>query len=433
MKLIFSNFFLYTPLILLLTTCHASKFTEQSTNNDTLVTEIHPKCFKSDYYIQTAGELAVISDCAIITGNIHIKYFDSDILYLGAIQEIRGDFTVTNSSNLIKMDATALKSIGGTLELNTLNSLTSLTFPNLETVQTLKWEVLPILTFVDLTAGIKSINSVIMSDTSLTGFAGFNVETLNNLIINNNRFLEQIESTVTEVTGELLIAANANNIKVSLPNLTWVKSMTIKDTESINLESLQTVEKNADFSQNKFSSLDLSNMKSIGHTLSIIKNKKLEELKFDKLSEIGGGLMIIDNEKLSKLDSFSALKTVGGAIEFRGDINSNHFKDLKIIKGSAIMKSSSEDFDCSDWMRNEVSKVVRGGKVECGSGKSKTTEVLLVDESGESRQGEPGINENNNYNSLTKNRVTNSGYSNFSKKTTLVVMAYAFGILLHLL
>lgn len=432
MRLNFSNT-LNTTLILLMTTCHAIKFKDQSTSNDTLVTEIHPKCLKPQYNIYAAGELAALSDCVAIPGSIYIKDFDSDTLSLGLIKEIKGDLKVTNSSNLIKMEAVSLKSVGGTLELNTLNSLTSLNFPNLESVETLKWKVLPILTFVDLTSGIKSINSVILSDTSLTGFGGFNIETLDTLIINNNRFLEQIESTVSEVTGDLLIAANANNIKVSLPNLTSVRSMTIKDTEFINLKSLKTVEKNADFSQNKFSSLDLSSMESAGHTLSIIKNKNLEEIKFDKLLEVGGGLMIIDNEKLKKLDFFSTLKTVGGAIEFRGDINSNHFKDLKIIKGSAIMKSSSEDFNCSDWMKNEVGKVVRGGKVECGSGKSKETEVLLVDESGESTQGKPGINENNNLNNLTKNRIANTGYSNFSKKTTLVMVAYAFGMFLQTL
>lgn len=421
--------------ILIVSTCYASKFKNLSANNKTETIEINPKCFKDSYDIHSANELAGILDCSVISGSVHISDFDVETLYLGHISEIKGDLTIRNSSALIRLDAPNLGLVGGKLELNTLNSLTSLSFPKLETVETLKWQVLPILTFVNLDKGIKNINSVIMSDTSLTGFGGFNVETLKILNINNNRFLERIESTVAEVTENLLIAANANNLKVSLPNLAWTKHMTVKDIESLDLESLQVVEKSADFSHNKFKKLNLPNLKSTGHTLSILKNKNLEEVSFDKLSEVGGGLMIIDNEKLKTLDFFPSLKSVGGAIEFHGDIVSNHFDTLKIIKGSAIMKSSSEYFDCSDWMKNEVAKVVRGGKVECGSGKSSTTEVLLVDEDGESTRGEPGINDKSD--NFTFNdqlsRFKNVASSSLSSSYTLIVVTYLLGMLLQLL
>lgn len=423
-------------LLLFASSCLANKFRNMSANNKTETVEISPKCFKDEYVIHAAGELAYIADCAVISGSVHISDFDVDTLYMGSIKEIKGDLTVRNSSALIRMDAPHLNLVGGTLELNTLNSLTSLSFPKLETVETMKWQVLPILTFVNLDSGIKNINSVIMSDTSLTGFGGFNVETLKTLNINNNRFLERIESTVAEVTDDLLIAANANNLKVSLPNLAWVKQLTIKDTDSIDLGSLQVVERSADFSHNKFETLDLPNLKSTGHTFSIIKNKNLDEVNFDKLTEVGGGLMIIDNEKLKKLDFFPALRSVGGAIEFHGDIGSNHFNNLKIIKGSAIMKSSSEMFDCTDWMKNEVARVVRGGKVECGSGKSTTTEVLLVDEDGESTQGEPGINDNNTNSTISDkySRFNNGGSPNkFPTKLAMVISAYAIGMIMQLL
>lgn len=425
----------YSTLILLASTCLASKFTNMSSNNKTETIEVSSKCFKEEYNIYDSSELASIADCAVISGNVHIKNFDIDTLYLGAIREIKGDLTVKNSSSLIRMEAPHLNLVGGTLELNTLNSLISLSFPRLETVQTLKWQVLPILTFVNLDAGIKSIESVIMSDTSLTGFGGFNVETLKILNINNNRFLERIESTVAEVTEDLLISANSNNIKVSLPNLVWVKQMTIKDTESIDLESLQIVEKNADFSHNKFDKLDLPNLKSTGHTLSIINNINLKDVNFDKLSEVGGGFMIIDNDSLKKFDFFPSLRSIGGAIEFHGDISSNHFDNLKIIKGSAIMKSSSQNFDCTDWMKNEVARVVRGGKVECGSGKSSTTEVLMVDEDGRSTQGRPGINDNNK-NVTIKDKFTrfqSSSPTKLSTKLAILVATYALGMLVHTL
>ena len=430
------NSLLCNNLLLLASTCYAGKFKSYSDESNSSDSNIQPKCFKSEYNIYSAGDLAAISDCTVLSGSLHISHFDSDSIHLGSIKEIKGDFTVRNISNLIRIEATSLTSIGGVFELNTLNSLTSLSFPKLESLETMKWQVLPILTFVNLDTGIKTINSVIMSDTSLTGFGGFNVETLKTMSINNNRFLERIESTVSEVTGDLLIAANARNIKVSLPNLTWVKSMTVKDTEAINLESLQVIEKSADFSNNKFTTLHMPKLKSAGHTLSIINNKNLDDIEFDNLSEVGGGLMIIDNEKIKKIDFFPSLKSVGGAIEFHGDITSNHFDDLKIIKGSAILKSSSAVFDCGDWMKNEVGKVVRGGKVECGSGKSEKTEVLLVDESGESTQGEPGVNDNSKNVSRHESSIgqkSEANKSRFSVKLAMVIAVYSFGMLLQML
>lgn len=418
--------YLCSTFLLSTSICYGSSIIIQSNIGNSTNNNIHAKCFEPEYNILSVSDLSAISDCSIITGSIHIKGFDSDILNFGLIKEVKGDFTITNVSSLIRIDALYLNTVGGTFQLNTLTSLTSISLPSLENVNIMKWQVLPILTFVNFDAGIKNINSVIMSDTSLTGFGGFNVETLRTLSINNNRFLERIESTVSEVTDEVLIAANSRNIRVSLPNLKWVKTMTIKDTETINLDSLQVVEKSLDFSNNKFSSLNLPKLRSTGTTLSIINNRYLGDINFDSLKEVGGGLMIIDNEMVRKFDFFPSLISVGGAVEFHGDITSNHFEDLKIIKGSAILKSSSELFDCSDWMKNEVGRVVRGGKVECGSGKSTSTEVMLVDESGESVQGEAGVNDNNKNSSPKEIALKQKSGANTNKKISQNTISFIF-------
>ncbi|VEU23623.1 DEKNAAC104786 [Brettanomyces naardenensis] len=231
-----------------------------------------------------------------------------------------------------------------------------------------------------------------MSDTSLTGFGGFNVDTLKTLKIDNNRFLERIDSSVKEISGDLIIAANARNLKVSLPELKWVKTAMIKDTEEVNLDELQVVQSSAEFIENHFRDLKLPKLKSTGTTLSLIDNKRLERAEFPSLVEVGGGLMVINNDKLNQIDFFSQLKSVGGAIELEGDIDENKFKQLKVVKGSAIMKSSSNKFDCKDWVDNEVSSVVRGGKIECGSGDSEFTEVIHLDESGERTSRSTGRN-----------------------------------------
>ncbi|KAF6006396.1 hypothetical protein HII13_005071 [Brettanomyces bruxellensis] len=344
---------------------------------------IMPKCFKPQYEISSSGDIKKISDCQTISGSINIHGYDNELLELGSIRQIKGDLKISNASQVMRIEAPELESIDGSFTLSTLTSLTSASFPKLESVDTLEWKVLPILSSVGLNKGIKKINSIIMSDTSLTGFGGFNVDTLKTLRIDNNRFLERIESSVKEITDELIIAANARNLEVAFPELGWVKVAMIKDTKNLDLGGLQVVQSSAEFIENKFDTLSLPKLKSIGSTLSMINNKKLENADFSSLVEVGGGLMIIKNNNLKEINFFPALKSVGGAIEFEGDINDSSFKRLKIVKGSAIMKSSSSSFDCQKWIDKEVSDVVRGGKIECGSGNSEFTEVIHIDEDGE--------------------------------------------------
>ncbi|KAH3660092.1 hypothetical protein OGAPHI_007297 [Ogataea philodendri] len=378
---------------------------------DHSVTEIEPKCFKQNYYINAAGDMKDLHDCQIISGNIFVKGYDSDSLDLGSISHIKGSLSIANASSLLRIEGVELSTIDGTFALDTLTSLASISLPKLESIDTISWKVLPILSAVNLDKGIKHINSVVMSDTSLTGFSGFNVESLKVLNINNNRFLERIDSSVKEITDTLLITANARNLQVSLPELTWAHTITIKDTNNLNLDSLQVVENSAQFINNRFSDLKLPKLKSTGTTLSVINNKNVRTIEFPSLAEVGGGLMIIDNDLITKVDFFPVLRAIGGAIEFHGNIDASGFKQLKVVKGSAIIKSTSAEFDCNKWIKEEVSNVVRGGKIECGSGSSRSTEVLLVDESGDITKGTPGVNSGVAEQDKSKKTVVKSGTS----------------------
>lgn len=378
-----SIFIILSGVFFLVPQFAASKFSQMKiADGDEIEFDVvDQKCFKSSYDIHTSGDLLQISDCPVISGSIIINDYNSEFMDLGHINEIKGDLTVSNVSSIQRIQGLQLEMIGGAFQFDTLTSLTNLAFPKLQSVETLRWHVLPILTSVNFNAGIKDIKSVIMSDTSLTGFGGFNVETLRNLNINNNRFLERIESSVKEITGELSISANAENLQVVLPQLTKVKSLTLRDAEDVRFDSLQIVEQNADFINNQFSSLKLPKLKSTGQTLSIINNENLGELDFNSLTEIGGGLMVIDNERVNMIEFFANLKSVGGAIELQGDISQCKFNEIKIVKGSAIMKSSSNELDCTEWMSSEIAKAVRGGKIECSAG-DKPKEIKLVDDRG---------------------------------------------------
>ena len=78
--------------------------------------------------------------------------------------------------------------ISGSFSMFELTSLALISFPALKWVNILDWKILPILSNVHFNNEIQGIESITISDTSLTGFSGFLADTIDNLDINNNRF-----------------------------------------------------------------------------------------------------------------------------------------------------------------------------------------------------------------------------------------------------
>ena len=58
------------------------------------------------------------------------------------------------------------------------------------------------------------------------------------------------------------------------------------------------------------------------------------------------------------------MKIIGGALELIGNIKEISLKNLKLVKGSAIVKSTSS-FLIVKWSKTEIMLVVRGGRIEC--------------------------------------------------------------------
>lgn len=91
--------------------------------------------------------------------------------------------------------------------------------------------------------------------------------------------------------------------------------------------------------------------------------------------------MIANNTELAKIDFFPKLRQIGGAIYFEGSFDKIDLPELKLVKGSAYIKSSSEELNCEEFTSPKAGRsIIRGGKIECTSGmKSK---MLNVDEEG---------------------------------------------------
>jgi hypothetical protein len=329
---------------------------------------------KQDFYdIHTQADLDdITSQCSDIAGSIVINGYHSPVIDTGELQTVGGDVMVVNASSLVRINLSKMAVIGGTFGLKELTSLTSVNAPHLNTVGVIDWRVLPIMSTVNFESGIVDVNSITISDTSMIGFFGFDVDRLDTLNINNNRFMESISSNLKGISRKLSISANARNAQVDFPKLEFANNITIRDVGSLNIQNIENVNASMELINNNFNIVKFPKLKTIGGTLSLIENYNLRDAEFFAVDDIGGGLMIVNNTNINKINSFPRLSSVGGAIEFEGDFRETSFGKLNLVRGSASIKSTLDSFDCSRWIRGgdqngTQSSIIRGGKIVCTS------------------------------------------------------------------
>lgn len=159
-----------------------------------------------------------------------------------------------------------------------------------------------------------------------------------------------------------------------MPHLREVENITIRDTSLVYLPQLTKVKSSLEFIENYFYELNLNNLQKIGGTLGIINNVNLIKVNLENVTDIQGGLMIADNESLEDITFLPNLKQIGGAIFFEGSFKDIMFDSLKLVKGSAFIKSSSNVLDCNKWTNPSNGRsIIRGGKFTCISGKKENT------------------------------------------------------------
>ncbi|ANZ76757.1 BA75_03349T0 [Komagataella pastoris] len=341
---------------------------------------IHQKCSKPEHIIRNEGDMMQLGDCSTIEGDIVVDGYIDTVLDLGATKDVWGDIKIQNSSNVARVEGFELERIGGSTSFQSLTALSTIRLPRLKTMQSINWQVLPILSSVSFNSEVSSLETIIISDTALTQFTGFHTQSLKVLNINNNRYMELVESDVEEITGELSITSNAKNVQISLPNLKNAKNITVRDAESVDLRNLENVAVSAGFIENSFKELHLPKLQHVGGTFGIMKNERVENLEFPELSEIEGGLIITNNTNIHSINFFPELKSIGGAIRFEGEFADIQLEELEVVKGSALVRTLSETFDCNNWLKLDASSIVRGGVIECFS--NKHSQTIHVNEEG---------------------------------------------------
>lgn len=288
--------------------------------------------------ISERSQLQDIQHCEVVNGDLEFLGYKEPLIELTNLKKVNGDFRIETSPDLVRVEAPLLTEITQGYFMKELTSLSLISFPSLSSVKALEWRVIPILSNVRFSSQISNIENIVISDTSLTGFSGFQTKTLRNLDINNNRFLETLNSNVETINGKLQIVSNAKNLKVNLPELSIIQNMSINNVRDLNLENVTEVTGSISITDNYFNEFHLPNLNKIGGTLSISKNSHLEKIDLKGLEEINGGLMVINNTRINQIDFLDNLKKIDGGVELKGNFEKVNFNNLKLVKGS--VKSS---------------------------------------------------------------------------------------------
>lgn len=302
--------------------------------------------------IRSAADATQISNCDTVDGDVIIdKNAGPDIDIGGKLKEISGDLRAENNGLLATLRSDSLVTIGGVFALKNATHISTLNFPQLNEVGSIDWSTLnslPEPTFG--TVGITKAKSVVIADTFIESINGINVQSLTDMNINNNRRLTKFSSSIKSLSNTLYVTANGLNLTMEMPNLEWIANMTIANVTSFSVPSLHTVNGSMRFDSNYFETFSAANLTEIQDgDLSFVSNPQLTNITIPNLKRIGGGFTVANNTALEKLDGFSKLNEIGGAVKVRGSFTQVELPGLKDVKG-AFEVVSTEDIDdsCSD-------------------------------------------------------------------------------------
>jgi hypothetical protein len=317
--------------------------------------------------IQNAGDATQLASCKTFTGSLAISTGTTDQINLAGVQKITGDLVMKNNTAVTTLSADSLEEIGGEFALDSVQGLGQLDFPKLKTVEVIRWNAFGTnLVQLGFGAQITKASVVDIQNTQLMNLDGINVETLDNLYIANNRYIANISMQLGNVTQGLVLEANNPEVTVTFPNLIWAFNMTFRNCSKIEVPSLQSLNGSLGLYGNVIESFEAPNLTEIGGALAIVSNTELTNISFPLLEEVKADLQVANNTLLHEIESFPALKTIGGAFDFNGNISKIATPQLNDVKGAFNLQSTGDVQDvCDKFYKPLKNKDKIRGKYQC--------------------------------------------------------------------
>lgn len=338
----------------------------------------------SDFTATVQADLDRLSSCNALRGTLNVAG-DLDTAAIANVRAIYGSLIVNNATSLTSFSADSLTTITGQLSMTDLTVLSSLNLGDLASVGSINFITLPALEQITFGTGISDIESLYISDTSLSSLEGFNIINVETFNVNNNRYLNSIDSQLESVSQALEVSYNSEDVEVSFDSLKWANNITFRDVSSVSLANLSTVNSSLGIYNCKMDSFNATGVEQIGGYLSINNNDGLEEVGFPSLSSVGGGLVIANNSELTDV-AFDRLRTVGGAVNLVGNFTDVEMGSLRTVRGGFVIDSRG-DLNCDAFNRLDRQGVIQGDRYVCRAASSSTSTRMSSTSGGSSSTG----------------------------------------------
>lgn len=323
-------------------------------------------CKQSTFTINSQADISALLSCTTLTGDVVIGNQTDATLDFTGIKVIDGDLTLLNNNLVSTLKSSTTTEISGAFHLQNLTTLSTLAFTELTSVGSINWVSLTAIDVLTFTAGISTASSIVVSDTFLSSLDGVDVASADTININNNRRLVSYTSSLGNLTTLLNINANGLDLQVSFPELIWIANMTISNVSSFSVPSLQTVNGSMRFDSNFFTSFSAPNLTATtSGDVSFVSNAQLTNITLPQLTSIGGGFLLANNTAQDKVNGFNKLKTVGGAINMRGNFTDIELPALNDVKGAFDIVSTGDiSASCATFKKLSPASQGGGGQIQ---------------------------------------------------------------------
>jgi len=362
-------------------------------------------CTQSTITITAAAQATGLG-CEVVTGTLLIE--DESITEVSLDGPLKvGSIIVANAAALVRLSSSTISSITGTFNMTDLNSLSSLDFPSLRSVDSINWvslDQLPGVTFGS--DGVTKVSKILISDTFIGSLDGLNVASVDDLDINNNRKLVSWDSDLVNVTSALKLQNNgAGAMMVNMPKLKMAASLEIRNVKEFNVNALAKIGSLRFEENDKMESFTAPNATSVDE-VSFTDNEILTNITFPKISSMNGALTIQNNTALETIDGFPKLETIKGTLIFRGDFTEAELPALENVFGKGTITSTGDITDSC----KAFQKLIDNGGIQ-GDDSSCTSDNQSANEGGDDGTSNGGGNNDNDSaaGSLVINMLTVAG------------------------
>lgn len=292
--------------------------------------------------IQNQGDASAIASCKTFSGNIAVKTDVAGVIALDGVQVIDGNVAVQDNEKLQQLSADSLEEITGDLIVKEAPELNAVNFPKIKSVGSIEFVGLPALQNLGFDAEIEQADRIRIENTNLQSLEGINIETVETMFIANNKYIQQIDMQLGNVSDALTLSTNNPRVNVTFSNMIWAANLTFRNCSSVDLPSLESVNRTFSLIGNVFESFSSPNLTTVGGALVVSNNVELTNISFPQLTKVGFNVEIANNTKLREIEAFPKLQKISGALDMNGNMSKIELPALTEVAGTFNIQSTGQ-------------------------------------------------------------------------------------------